>query len=126
MLSRRSDLDPVRSDIIRGSREDQGAGISFNHRAPLMSLSSSEEEQEVGERVGRVTSSLLTPTPTGERRQSKRERKRLKSLRRRQRRRERCRQNLQQENVQVKHKHTHTRAGIAVFLSKAVQAGIDV
>lgn len=113
MLSRRSELDPVRSDIIRGSREDQGAGSSFNHRAPLMSLSSSEEEQE----VGRVTSSLLTPTPTGERRLSKRERKRLKSLRRRQRRRERCRQNQQQENVQVKHKHT---------LSKAVQAGIDV
>ncbi|XP_056093509.1 E3 ubiquitin-protein ligase RNF180 [Rhinichthys klamathensis goyatoka] len=100
MLSRRSDLDPVRSDIIRGSREDQGAGSSFNHRAPLMSLSTSEEEQEVGERAGRVTSSLLTPTPTGERRLSKRERKRLKSLRRRQRRRERCRQNQQQENAQ--------------------------
>lgn len=111
MLSRRSDLEPVRSDIIRGSREDQEAGSSFNHRAPLMSLSSSEEEQEVGEQDGRapaglsVTSSLLTPTPTGERRLSKRERKRLKSLRRRQRRRERCRQSQQQENAQVKHTH---------------------
>lgn len=121
MLSRRSDPDPV-----RGSREDQEAGSSFNHRAPLMSLSSSEEEQEVGERAGRVTSSLLTPTPTGERRLSKRERKRLKSLRRRQRRRERCRQNQQQENVQVKHKHTHTRAVIAECLSRAAQAGISV
>ncbi|XP_067269636.1 E3 ubiquitin-protein ligase RNF180 isoform X2 [Pseudorasbora parva] len=105
MLSRRSDLEPVGSDIIRGSREDQEEG-SFDHRAPLMSLSSSEEEQEAGEQAGRapaglsVTSSLLTPTPTGERRLSKRERKRLKSLRRRQRRRERCRQSQQQENVQ--------------------------
>jgi len=107
MLSRRSDLDPVRSDIIRGSREDQGTGSSY-HRAPLMSLSSSEGEQEVGELAGRVTSSLLTPTPTGDRRLSKRERKRLKSLRRRQRRRERCRQSQQQENAQVKHKHTYT------------------
>ncbi|XP_048065742.1 LOW QUALITY PROTEIN: E3 ubiquitin-protein ligase RNF180 [Megalobrama amblycephala] len=106
MLSRRSDIESVRLDIIRGSREDQEAGGSFNHRAPLMSLSSSEEEQEFGEQAGRapaglsVTSSLLTPTPTGERRLSKRERKRLKSLRRRQRRRERCRQSQQQENVQ--------------------------
>ncbi|KAI2661544.1 E3 ubiquitin-protein ligase RNF180 [Labeo rohita] len=109
MLSRRSDLEPVRSDIIRGSRisrEDQEAGGSFSRRAPLMSLSSSEEEQEAGEQAGRapaglsVASSLLTPTPTGERRLGKRERKRLKSLRRRQRRRERCRQSQQQENVQ--------------------------
>ncbi|XP_016372376.1 E3 ubiquitin-protein ligase RNF180-like [Sinocyclocheilus rhinocerous] len=109
MLSRRSDLEPVRSDIIRGSRisrEDQEAGGSFNRRALLMSLSSSEEEQEAGEQAGRapaglsVASSLLTPTPTGERRLGKRERKRLKSLRRRQRRRERCRQTQQQENVQ--------------------------
>ncbi|XP_059358754.1 E3 ubiquitin-protein ligase RNF180 [Carassius carassius] len=109
MLSRRSDLDPVRSDIIRGSRisrEDQGAGSSLNRRAPLMSLSSSEEEQEAGEQAGRapaglsVTSSLLTPTPTGERRLGKRERKQLKSLRRRQRRRELCKQSQQQENVQ--------------------------
>lgn len=114
MLSRRSDVESVRLDIIRGSREDQEAGGSFNHRAPLMSLSSSEEEQEFGEQAGRapaglsVTSSLLTPTPTGERRLSKRERKRLKSLRRRQRRRERCRQSQQQENVQVKHTHMYT------------------
>ncbi len=113
MLSRRSDLEPVRSDIIRGShisREDQEAGGSFNRRVPLMSLSSSEDEQEAGEQAGRapaglsVASSLLTPTPTGERRPGKRERKRLKSLRRRQRRRERCRQSQQQENVQVKQK----------------------
>uniref|UniRef100_A0A9J7XWC5 E3 ubiquitin-protein ligase RNF180 n=1 Tax=Cyprinus carpio carpio TaxID=630221 RepID=A0A9J7XWC5_CYPCA len=109
MLSRMSDLEPVRSDIIRGSRisrEDQEAGGSFNRRAPLMSLSSSEEEQEAGEQAGRapaglsVASSLLTPTPTGECSLFKRERKRLKSLRRRQRRRELCRQSQQQENVQ--------------------------
>ncbi len=108
MLSRRSDLEPVRSDIIRGSRishGDQEAGVSFNRRAPLMSLSSSEEEQEAGRAPAGLSmaSSLLTPTPPGERRLGKRERKRLKSLRRRQRRRERSRQS-QQENVQVKQK----------------------
>ncbi len=108
MLSRRSALEPVRSDIIRGSRishEDQEAGVSFNRRAPLMSLSSSEEEQEAGRAPAGLSgaSSLLTPTPPGERRLGKRERNRLKSLRRRQRRRERCRQS-QQENVQVKQK----------------------
>lgn len=105
-LSRRTRLEPIESNIIRGSQispEDQ----PFNRRAPLMFLSSSEEEHEVGEQTGGATaelsvaSSLLTPTPTRERKLSKRERRRLKSLRRRQKRRERSRQ--LQENVQVTH-----------------------
>lgn len=105
MLSRRTRLEPLESNIIRGSQispEDQEAGSSFNHRAPLMLLSSSEEEREVGEQTGGA-SSLLTPTPTRERRLNKRERRRLKSLRRRQKRRERSRQSQLQENVQVTH-----------------------
>nr|XP_055024580.1 E3 ubiquitin-protein ligase RNF180 [Misgurnus anguillicaudatus] len=109
MFSRMVGLEPVESNIIRDSQispEDQEAGSSFNCRAPLMSVSSSEEEHEVGEQTGRATavlsvaSSLLTPTPTRERRLSKREKKRLKSLRRRQKRRERCRQSQLQENLQ--------------------------
>ncbi|XP_051510014.1 E3 ubiquitin-protein ligase RNF180 [Myxocyprinus asiaticus] len=109
ILSWRADLEPVRVDVIRGSQipnEDQDAGSSFSHRAPLMSLSSSEEEQEAGEHAGRapvglsVASSLLMPTPSGEHGLSKRERKRLKSVRRRQKRRECCRQSQLQENVQ--------------------------
>ncbi|KAI7797682.1 E3 ubiquitin-protein ligase RNF180 isoform X1 [Triplophysa rosa] len=104
-LSRRTRLEPLESNIIRGSQispEDW----PFNRRAHLMFLSSSEDEHEVGEQTGAATaelsvaSSLLTPTPTRERRLSKRERRRLKSLRRRQKRRERSRQSQLHENEQ--------------------------
>lgn len=107
-LSRRTRLEPLESNIIRGSQispEDR----PFNRRAHVMFLSSSEEEHEVGEQTGGATaqlsvaSSLLTPTPTWEGRLSKRERRRLKSLKRRQKRRERSRQSQLHENEQVTH-----------------------